>query len=101
MIDRGRAERTCGLRGEIHHAAVGANGAALFDERIQRTVIDADLDRSAEIEGHGVARTHQHVAAVRVDLTAVRDMRGNQRYGATLAGGDSTLLGDALVAASS
>ncbi|MGM0951793.1 MAG: hypothetical protein ACQEW7_02315, partial [Pseudomonadota bacterium] len=78
MIDHAGGKISGGFGGEVYAAAVGFNGAALFDVGVQLGLFHFNLDRAAHVQGDTAARAHQHVAARGGDAAFVDDFGGNQ-----------------------
>ncbi len=79
MIDDGVRQIAGRLRRQQHRAAVSADRAALFDQRVQRRFFDFDLHRAAQIQPHTAAGAHQHGAVIGRDRAHVLDARRDQR----------------------
>ena len=80
-IDDGVEQRVGALRGQQDVAAVGFDGALVHRGRVERCLVDGDLDQAVadHVEGDLVARGEGNRAHARGDDAFVRDLRPEQR----------------------
>ncbi|KCB24116.1 hypothetical protein L543_3758 [Bordetella hinzii L60] len=98
MVDD-RAGQFAGRLGrQVHQPAIGADGPALLDQRIERAGLDFQLDRAAQVQLDAAARSDQHIAPVGHQGAGVGHLGGDQRDGAARRGGDIALVDDGIAA---
>ena len=98
MVEDGAGDLAHGLCGEVDQTAVGPDGAALFDERIEDALLHLDLDRTAQVQRDAVARPRHYGAFRRDDAAGVGHLRGDESDKPALGRGDVALVDDGAAA---
>ena len=94
VVDDAGTQAADGLGREIDHAAIGLDGAALFDQCVERASLHLQFHRPTQIQRDLGTRAQQHIALRGTQATGIDDLAGNQGHGAALSGLDVALVHD-------